>query len=230
VVQQTIYFTKLYAAAHLARIQFNSMIGDLPQSCRVSLEDPTCLLHGYVACALARVCIPLCTDTSHTNAVLLLLLLLLSSAAGISNGLLQEWPKVHKCRTALASVLELPHPEPPPAAAAANGGSSIPEPVGSSSAPAAAAAAGEVVAGGNSAGTDPAIAAAEAAAAADGELPWPVLFHHVMGDAQQVPPEQEVPLTGVGEQLDRRLSSVFIEPFEMQVGVPGGGGVVVTGC
>jgi hypothetical protein len=45
-----------------------------------------------------------------------------------------------------------------------------------------------------------------------------VLFHHVMGDSQLVPPEQAVPLTGVGEHLDRRLSSVFIEPFEMQVG------------
>jgi hypothetical protein len=45
-----------------------------------------------------------------------------------------------------------------------------------------------------------------------------VLFHHVLGDSQVVPAEQEVPLTGVGEHLDRRLSSVFIEPFEMQVG------------
>jgi hypothetical protein len=164
--------------------------------------------------------------TSHTNAILLLLLLL-PSAAGISNGLLQEWPKVHKCRTALANVLELTHPEPPAASAptaAADGGSSNPEPVGNSSAPAAAAAAAAesaVLACDNGAGTDPAIAAAEAA---DGDLPWPVLFHHVMGDVQLVPPEQEVPLTGVGEQLDRRLSSVFIEPFEMQVSVAAGGG------
>lgn len=59
--------------------------------------------------------------------------------------------------------------------------------------------------------------AAAAAGSNGGELPWQVLFHQVMGDSQLVPLDQEVPLTGVGEHLDRRLSSVFIEPFEMQV-------------
>jgi uncharacterized protein with NRDE domain len=172
--------------------------------------------------------------------------------AGISNGLLQEWPKVQKCRQALANVLELPHPSPPAAAQqqqqqAATQEQQLPDKAqpAAAAAPADAETASETAADNANgilpasdatAGTSAAapeedgkpsseqaadaaaVAAAEAAAAADEDLPWPVLFHHVMGDSQLVPPEQAVPLTGVGEQLDRRLSSVFIEPFEMQVG------------
>jgi hypothetical protein len=52
-----------------------------------------------------------------------------------------------------------------------------------------------------------------------GELPWDALFHHVMGDKRKVAAGEELPLTGVGEDTDRRLSSIFVEPFDMQVGV-----------
>lgn len=142
---------------------------------------------------------------------------------------------MQKCRQALANVLELPHPVPHTAAAAAA------EPPAQSNTFHADLDTGvhhslsswTVAAAGNTAGVHPssssssskaghlgqqdaAVAAAEAAAAADGDLPWPVLFHHVMGDSQLVPPDQDVPLTGVGEHMDRKLSSIFIEPFEMQ--------------
>jgi uncharacterized protein with NRDE domain len=158
--------------------------------------------------------------------------------AGISNGLLQEWPKVQKCRLALANVLELPHPSPPADAQqqqqqqeqqsqAAMGEHQLPDNVhkaaGGANGPNAASSMSGTPAAVTAADGQPssehavaAVAAAEAAAAADDELLWPVLFH-AMGDSQMVPPEQEVPLTGVREHLDRRLSSVFIEPFEMQV-------------
>lgn len=143
---------------------------------------------------------------------------------------------MQKCRQALASVLELPHPAPHTPAAAAG----PPEPsdvyhdpdldsgVHHSLSSWTAAAAAAHAAGGHPSSSssrveaprpdDAAVEAAEAAAAADEDLPWPVLFHHVMGDSQLVPPDQDVPLTGVGEHMDRRLSSVFIEPFEMQAG------------
>jgi hypothetical protein len=49
-------------------------------------------------------------------------------------------------------------------------------------------------------------------------LPWDALFHHVMGDKRKVAAGEELPLTGVGEDTDRRLSSIFVEPFDMQVG------------
>jgi hypothetical protein len=49
------------------------------------------------------------------------------------------------------------------------------------------------------------------------ELPWDALFHNVMGDTRKVAAGEELPLTGVGEDTDRRLSSIFVEPFDMQV-------------
>jgi hypothetical protein len=70
-----------------------------------------------------------------------------------------------------------------------------------------------VQAGGSGGGPD-----ASGSSDSAGELPWQVLFQTMMGDSQLVPDHLAVPLTGVGEQLDRRLSSVFVEPFELQVG------------
>jgi len=153
---------------------------------------------------------------------------------------------VHKCRQALATALELPHLAADPAAPAptAAGVDAAAATQGTAASTAALTSVPAVAAGGplaqdNAAAAEPtppaaaasvstaagaadaaaAVAAAGAAAADDAGLPWPVLFHHVMGDCQLVPPDQEVPLTGVGEQLDRRLSAVFIEPFDMQVGL-----------
>lgn len=180
--------------------------------------------------------------TKHTSCNYAWLAALAGYYAGISNGLLQEWPKVHKCRQALATALELPHLAPEPAAQAqtpAAVGAATPAAASgteaSTAAPTSVSAgtAGGSLAQDNAAAVEPtppaaaagaadaaaAVAAAGAAAADDAGLPWPVLFHHVMGDCQLVPPDQEVPLTGVGEHLDRRLSAVFIEPFEMQVGL-----------
>ena len=51
----------------------------------------------------------------------------------------------------------------------------------------------------------------------DGALPWAALFSCVMGDTRTVQVGEPLPLTGVGESLDRVLSSIFISSFEAKV-------------
>ena len=89
-------------------------------------------------------------------------------AYGVSNGRLNEWPKVTGGVAALRAIL-----------------------------------------------AEPGVAAAVAA----GELPWGRLFGaEVMGDAAPVADPADVPLTGVGEELDAALSARFVMPFELMVG------------
>ncbi|KAF8059408.1 TANGO2 [Scenedesmus sp. PABB004] len=104
---------------------------------------------------------------------------------GVSNGLLQEWPKVRKGLASLLSVLGLPadQQEQQPQQQPQQESQQQPQ--------------------------EP----------QQQELPWAELFGGVMGDATKVAEGEALPLTGVGEELDRRLSSIFVEPFEMQPGV-----------
>lgn len=217
--------------------------------------------------------------------------------SGISNGLLQEWPKVLKCKQAMSDVLDLhagtapqqqaaegqqhpgaaaAHPQPPAsvqqqsaaalhsaveccaskpagihtAATAADPPFDAHQVLPAAGEGAAAAAgatagcgsAGPVTVAAADGGSDAAVGTAsaeqsravagasgsdDAAAGAGGvtspcgvrecDLPWALLLNNVMGDSARVPDDQEVPLTGVGEQLDRQLSAIFIQPFEIQV-------------
>uniref|UniRef100_A0A383W5Y0 Uncharacterized protein n=1 Tax=Tetradesmus obliquus TaxID=3088 RepID=A0A383W5Y0_TETOB len=162
---------------------------------------------------------------------------------GISNGLLQQWPKVQKGLATLLQCLGLQpqgnngnnnnngtsqpesesqsQPQSECAAANGNGASS------SSGVRLADPGAEDCAAMGCAAAAAEPDAAAAAAAGScgggsssnSGVLPWDALFHHVMGDTRKVGAGEELPLTGVGEETDRKLSSIFVEPFDMQPGV-----------
>ncbi|KAI8473054.1 MAG: NRDE protein-domain-containing protein [Monoraphidium minutum] len=60
---------------------------------------------------------------------------------------------------------------------------------------------------------------AEAGLEGGGEVPWGRLFGpELMGDPRTVEDPAAVPLTGVGDELDRLLSARFVTPFELQPG------------
>lgn len=120
--------------------------------------------------------------------------------AGVSNGLLQQWPKVHKGVAALqrcfsvqatASTADQPHHtcHSQSGSALASSNSSDPSHCnrsGSKAAPASAAAAGKDNNGSN---------------AGSGDLPWHMLFDSVLGDTRTVGPGEELPLTGTPTQV-----------------------------
>ncbi|KAF6251997.1 NRDE protein-domain-containing protein [Scenedesmus sp. NREL 46B-D3] len=161
---------------------------------------------------------------------------------GVSNGLLQQWPKVRKGLSALLQCLgvepsctssstQQPHMQPqsrPHADCTAGPGD---RPARASSQPVSSTDSGhDCAAAGSAAGAaepDAADAAASGlesekvggcSSSSGAELPWGALFHQVMGDTRQVAAGEALPLTGVGEDTDRRLSSIFVEPLDMQPG------------
>jgi hypothetical protein len=169
-------------------------------------------------------------------------------STGVSNGLLQQWPKVQKGLSTLLQCLGLePHhinndasqsqPQSQSQCTAASGDDTANgRPAGSSSGVRLAdpgaedcaamhcAAATEPGAAGGDAPSHPAGCggnggSSSSSSSSSAELPWDALFHHVMGDKRKAAAGEELPLTGVGEDTDRRLSSIFVEPFDMQVGL-----------
>jgi uncharacterized protein with NRDE domain len=47
-----------------------------------------------------------------------------------------------------------------------------------------------------------------------GELDWQELFSDVMGDRRVVEDQAALPQTGLGIEMDTRLSAIFVEPWE----------------
>lgn len=51
----------------------------------------------------------------------------------------------------------------------------------------------------------------------EGQLPWNAIFEEVMGDREKVLDEAELPDTGVPKDMERNMSSIFVEPFQHPV-------------
>ena len=51
----------------------------------------------------------------------------------------------------------------------------------------------------------------------DGASVWESLFDGVLGDPAKVTEESKLPQTGMPASLERQLSSIFVEPCQLQV-------------
>jgi hypothetical protein len=49
---------------------------------------------------------------------------------------------------------------------------------------------------------------------------WDAIFDGVLGDRAKVSDESRLPQTGMPASLEKELSSIFVEPFQLQVRSP----------
>jgi len=143
---------------------------------------------------------------------------------GVSNGLIQRWPKVRRAVRQLREVLGL---APEAAAATAAGAAAAPPAAAGAGGDEArtAAAAAAVAASLDAKSSEPPGATAATnpppIAGPDYQVPWDALFGRVLGDARALAAgDARLPRTGVPRRVEAALSSVFVPACRLAPGAP----------